>query len=400
MYDDNEDKPIVLPPAAIEEEPELRPEDLVSLDVLRVESPAKRQRKTSGKKSSEGRRRWKGKERLVVEEEQQDHGLLAMVEDLMPEDSDWGGTGFVDEGGPSPEVFVERGNSMSAYEDFVEGVGMGAIGLYQISKSIFVCEGWDSLGGNSTGRWHHMQQIDLTKSLFVCTCPSSPSCFHEKYMGEESVEAFPGDMTEYSEGVDSVRDLNEILTGAQDEMCQTILFYRELSPDALDTTYIFSVVMPFKPDVLKAQAIVIHQGQGNGVGSWTCSRESSNTSQCVHIGAARKRFTQITGTELEEEPQPDNAAVSFLPILPPIWAGLPEDEKWYSRMRFEVPQVIELGDEARCSCGATRVSGEGLTVEQNCTIYHITEALEAKIEVEICHKCSRGRRRYVGPDGR
>lgn len=163
MYDNNEDEPIVLPPAAIEEEPELRPEDLVSLDVLRVESPAKRQRKTSGKKSSEGRRRWKGKERLVVEEEQQDHGLLAMVEDLMPEDSDWGGTGFVDEGGPSPEVFVERGNSMSAYEDFVEGVGMGAIGLYQISKSIFVCEGWDSLGGNST-----VSSVYRNECAFIC----------------------------------------------------------------------------------------------------------------------------------------------------------------------------------------------------------------------------------------
>ncbi|KAJ7283899.1 hypothetical protein C8J57DRAFT_1054321 [Mycena rebaudengoi] len=296
------------------------------------------------------------------------------------------------------DCWGEGAHSGAAYDDFLEGVGMGAIGLYRISKTLFVCEGWDSTAGNTTGRWYHMQQLDLALDVFICMCPSRPGCFHEKFMQEEGTSAFPEGTIEY----------------AEDNMCQTILFYRELSSDAIDTTYLFSVATLHKPDLLKGRAIVTHRGDGKGSESWTCSREASHVFQCIHISAARKRLAEITGSsgELDKDTQPDGkypvpirqaatgVSVSFLSILPPVWAGLPEDAPLYQRKRFEMPEVIYLGKEARCSCGAPPSLENGEKIFLECTVYHLSEAVHSQIEVQMCNKCSKGRRRFIGPDGR
>ncbi|KAJ7691985.1 hypothetical protein B0H17DRAFT_934571, partial [Mycena rosella] len=93
-------------------------------------------------------------------------------------------------------------------------------------------------------------------------------------------------------------------------------------------------------------------------------------------------------------------SISYLPILPPVWAALPEDKELYPRpLSITPPDVFPLGFDARCSCGASRSVTEPITVLA-CTVYTLAQAFSTSIEVQICHACSIGRRRYVGPDCR
>lgn len=93
-------------------------------------------------------------------------------------------------------------------------------------------------------------------------------------------------------------------------------------------------------------------------------------------------------------------SVSYLAILAPIWAVLPEDPELYDRsfVGNNPPSVIPIGANARCSCGAEQVGGE--TIARSCIIYTVACAVAATVELQICHKCSTGRRRCVGPDAR
>ncbi|KAJ7429232.1 hypothetical protein FB451DRAFT_1007193, partial [Mycena latifolia] len=85
--------------------------------------------------------------------------------------------------------------------------------------------------------------------------------------------------------------------------------------------------------------------------------------------------------------------------LPPVWASLPEDPVLYTRTHsLQPPSVLRLGIEARCSCGARRNDSD--LILSDCTVYTLVQAFPASIEVQICHKCSTGRRRYIGPDCR
>lgn len=92
-------------------------------------------------------------------------------------------------------------------------------------------------------------------------------------------------------------------------------------------------------------------------------------------------------------------AVSYLPIMPPVWAMLSEDEIIYKRSKAPTPpSLFRLGQDARCSCGASR--NDAPPTVMDCTIYTLTKAFAGSVEVQICHACSTGRRRYVGPDCR
>ncbi|KAJ7675309.1 hypothetical protein B0H17DRAFT_838754, partial [Mycena rosella] len=92
-------------------------------------------------------------------------------------------------------------------------------------------------------------------------------------------------------------------------------------------------------------------------------------------------------------------AVSHLPILPPVWAALPEDAVLYSRQSHVIPEDIPLGIASRCSCGA-QYDPSKPTASINSTVYTLTTAVRARLEVQMCHMCSSGRRRYIGPDTR
>jgi len=96
-------------------------------------------------------------------------------------------------------------------------------------------------------------------------------------------------------------------------------------------------------------------------------------------------------------------SVSHLAILPPAWVMLPSDELLYERASPIIipPQSVPLDDGARCLCGSPPAAAGPKTFDNKCQIYCLTQSYEVNIELQPCpRKCSGGRTRYVGPDGR
>lgn len=86
--------------------------------------------------------------------------------------------------------------------------------------------------------------------------------------------------------------------------------------------------------------------------------------------------------------------------MPPAWAQIPDDKELYLRAPVtDIPECIPLTELAQCSCGAA-YSNTMATSFQDCIVYTLTQAFQTVIKVQICHQCSSGRRRYVGPDAR
>ncbi|KAJ6527192.1 hypothetical protein B0H19DRAFT_1196670 [Mycena capillaripes] len=194
-----------------------------------------------------------------------------------------------------------------------------------------------------------------------------------------------------------------------DKLASVVLFSREETPEG-GTISILSVATPYTPDLLKARAVVIETRHGNGQVKWCCSRESLQSQACIHITLATSHLKKLTGQEGTNSGEKDAIiegsgraaciarAVSHLPILPPIWAALPEDPLLYHRQNADIPALIPFGTAARCSCGAIPNDLAKSTI--HCTVYTLTQAVSALIEVQMCHQCSSGRRRYIGPDCR
>ncbi|KAJ7080267.1 hypothetical protein C8R43DRAFT_909977 [Mycena crocata] len=296
----------------------------------------------------------------------------------------------------------------SEYEDFAEGVSIGTIGFYQISKTVFVCEGWQ--GSGSDGRWYHLQTIPGVTDAFVCTCNDRGECMHTRYMAREGLAGFSKSKESFAE--DSTR---------------VILFSRDLTKQ-IETFSMFSVATPHST-LLKNRAIVTNIGDGSGDGQWTCSKDSQNL-PCAHRNSARKYLLRLSGREdplgeengdmgvIEEVPgkrSPElslqrltylsvvpvpTRAVSHLSIMPPVWSALETDEKLYTRVSTLMPPpLFPLGTNARCSCGAVPSQSEPVKLLE-CTAYTLTQAYTSVIEVRVCHECSIGRRRNAGPDCR
>ncbi|KAJ7131776.1 hypothetical protein C8R43DRAFT_1133710 [Mycena crocata] len=283
-----------------------------------------------------------------------------------------------------------------AYDDFAEGVTMGTVGFYQISESFFVCEGWN--GSDSTGHWYHLQVVDAHSNYFACTCERADYCVHRRYMKEEGLAAFSSSDRVFPRDAD----------------CKLTLFSRELTPGH-ETISLFTVASANKPTQLKYRAIVTHTGASPDAGTWSCSKDSGKVA-CPHAAVAKDYLTKLVGDsegvtaidQLNVQAAADTpvgstrspTAVSHLPIMPPVWAFLDTDTVLYPRTSADLPPpLIPLGDNARCRCGAT-VNPARPTTQFECTVYTLTRAVAATIEVQICHECSKGRRNYVGPDCR
>ena len=99
----------------------------------------------------------------------------------------------------------------------------------------------------------------------------------------------------------------------------------------------------------------------------------------------------------------DDQSISYLPILPPIWASLPSDRQLYahpSPLRAS-PSLIPLDERSSCLCQAKYVAADSSTVIQRpCIIYGIVEPFASHIQLQSCPACSSSQRRFIGPDGR
>ncbi|EJD38754.1 hypothetical protein AURDEDRAFT_19398, partial [Auricularia subglabra TFB-10046 SS5] len=84
----------------------------------------------------------------------------------------------------------------------------------------------------------------------------------------------------------------------------------------------------------------------------------------------------------------------------PKWARTgPEDNEVAGKYTYSrpFPEVLPLGDDPRCRCGAS--AGSSIrSEERNCVIYDHAGAVHAKIQVRRCERCHPKSRMSAGPD--
>lgn len=97
----------------------------------------------------------------------------------------------------------------------------------------------------------------------------------------------------------------------------------------------------------------------------------------------------------------DGESVSYLPILPPRWASLPQDPVLYGEPKpfDEAPMVLTINADSACMCKTKYVAG-GLLEERSCTVFGLTQPYMQHIQLQSCPNCPPTRRRFVGPDCR
>lgn len=179
--------------------------------------------------------------------------------------------------------------------------------------------------------------------------------------------------------------------------------------------HIFSVSTPGQTDAVRFRTVVQHRGLDDGTGSWTCAKDG--ITRCAHTTQARHALQKLIQQDPTARDQGisyqdpsvsigrttlrEMRCVSYLPILPPIWATLPTDKEIYLRpppVRV-APPIIPLHDNGRCSCGATKQHNAPV-ITSPCTIFTLSASLAAQIELQVCKSCSGGRYRHIGSDGR
>lgn len=95
------------------------------------------------------------------------------------------------------------------YAEFADCVLEGAAGFFQISRTLFVVQGWDkrtrrgtvrstqncsihSLTSDIQDSWYHAQQIEAGEVIVVCLCPQK-QCMHERFLMDRGIDAFGSD---------------------------------------------------------------------------------------------------------------------------------------------------------------------------------------------------------------
>ncbi|KAG6806741.1 hypothetical protein H0H92_010173, partial [Tricholoma furcatifolium] len=278
------------------------------------------------------------------------------------------------------------------YGEFVEAALSACLGIYRLTRSVYIVQGWDAKTSTATRRWYHLQGQQIGhRTVYMCLCPNDePDCVHAKFLAQFAQEEFP-------EEADLPVELGPVR-----------LVFRDLS----DGQHLFSVETPGKLGI-KPRALVQHEGTVDGGGTWRCSKDGGQG--CGHIHKARDYLQQLIymdpgardTTELGQAMQPTGvsngtSSVSFKSIVPPVWAELESDFPLaYPRPPPVTvpPMVIRLEDDARCMCGALR-NHDNPIVTNTCRVYAILGCFDTEIELQRCSQCTGGRHRFVGPDCR
>ncbi|KAK7018643.1 hypothetical protein VNI00_018354 [Paramarasmius palmivorus] len=96
----------------------------------------------------------------------------------------------------------------------------------------------------------------------------------------------------------------------------------------------------------------------------------------------------------------DERAISYLPILPPAWASLPEDPILYPRPSPSdmLPPLLSLDELSRSACGKNYFEPVAPILQRECTIYTLSRKAKCLISVQLCPTCPAAQRCYIGPD--
>jgi len=82
---------------------------------------------------------------------------------------------------------------------FVQSVLAEECSFWQLSRTLFVVNGWDIKSGSASSTWYHVHQVitGIGKSI-ACFCPmgkqSKNDCFHVHFLQQHGDEKFPIDM--------------------------------------------------------------------------------------------------------------------------------------------------------------------------------------------------------------
>ncbi|KAF8068573.1 hypothetical protein FPV67DRAFT_1414882 [Lyophyllum atratum] len=288
----------------------------------------------------------------------------------------------------------DYGADSASYADLV---CTGAVGLVQIYENVFVVQGWDAKNVSGTRSWYHLERTKIGLVVAVaCYCKGSRvngSCVHSLFMEEQGEEEYPG---------------NE--QALADSTVPTVLFSRQPIGGERFVNH-FSVSS--RGETVKSRAVVIHEGDDRGGGSWRCAKDMHDG--CVHISDAQAMLRNIMRLDSSNDLQDDTEIHITLPhaageksiiqpVLPPIWAALDTDISHYVRPLpcRQAPLVISLDTDSACPCEATRTfyDPQRPILERQCAIYGLTEAFTGCIQVQPCSTCPGRTRRLIGPDPR
>ncbi|KAJ3567221.1 hypothetical protein NP233_g6511 [Leucocoprinus birnbaumii] len=300
-------------------------------------------------------------------------------------------------------LFQENIPDFSGFED-----GMlllqrptGCAGFDQISKNLCVVQGWDGSKQQAMSTQYHLQFILVGSELkTACQCPKH-KCVHQQFIQEYQDECLTMDSQ------------SSYLSDPK-----VVLFYREM---VIDEKYkhIFSVTTNSKSNPMN-RTIVTYEGSDTGEGTWMCSKDSKehicHIGPCTHIKSSRSALSGILGMEISDisvgadlcftiHHLDQLLAISYLPILPPVWATLPSDSQLYPQPTpihsIQSNHCFRLSETLTCACSRTQhaVYDPNCPVtQQKATLYTLLGTFPCSIELQACPQCPPQRRSFIGPD--
>ncbi|KDR65237.1 hypothetical protein GALMADRAFT_50349, partial [Galerina marginata CBS 339.88] len=283
------------------------------------------------------------------------------------------------------------------YLSFVEAVLAAECDFWQLSRNLFIVNGWNREANAATSTFYHLHMVVVgTERRCHCLCPEgrqNNQCIHVRFLLDHGDEKFP---------------IDHRMTGKIWEENKTFLFSRNVECyEPLTIHNVFSVPSPGVLESIKNRAVVEHFGDDTGSGVWRCSKDP-NIRNCRHILFARDSLQQHvqmdhlatdTNTERNLILYHDMPAVSSRQIPPPHWARIRQDGQLPAIPAFnQPPEVIPLGTASSCPCNSdSRSSYDPMvpTETRRCEVYGLTRMWACQIEVQKCSLC---RRRFIGPD--
>ncbi|PPQ69415.1 hypothetical protein CVT26_002453 [Gymnopilus dilepis] len=318
-----------------------------------------------------------------------------------------------DEAVVEPQNMVQNSIGEASYDAFVDSVLSAESDFWQISRNLFIVNGWNKESNIGTNTFYHLQMVVIgLKRDCHCLCPDGregDECFHIRFLADY-------DLPSENEN-------------------KTVLFSRnvlQFEPSIYHN--VFSVKGSGLFTSVKARAIVEHCGEDSGIGTWKCSRDP-NQNNCCHISAARDSLQQHIQLDLSakdvngpqefhlgkstnvldftffeaDHPVLENfvrdagsstTAVSSKSIPPPRWARLSSDPvRPTIPPVHQAPDLIPLTPSSSCPCkhdGRVLYSAGSESRVESCEVYGLTRMWRSKIELQNCTVC---KRRFIGPDG-
>uniref|UniRef100_A0A0W0FFT9 HMG domain-containing protein n=1 Tax=Moniliophthora roreri TaxID=221103 RepID=A0A0W0FFT9_MONRR len=290
-----------------------------------------------------------------------------------------------------------------AYAKYVQLVDQQYIIYMQVTTFLYVVKGFDSYQKIGNGSYYHLEARMKGEDNINLSCRCNlgkmgGDCFHKRF---------------YQEFRDSWFQQNE---QGPETNGAVVLFLRHMI-GMREEIWLNRFLVECRSGSIAARSrsIVTYEGLDTRQGKWSCTKHMAPGTHCTHISRVKKLLQLIIGKwengdeeGCKEESEPSNMyvvegvnvgntteqSISYLPIMPPSWASLPEDPVLYTRAdpNAKVPEVLSLDALSRSACGRHFYDNESSKMEKECTVYTLTGRHHCRIEVQSCPACPRARK--------